>query len=266
MTSSRGHSIARKSCVFHCHETRFGCAGPRSAALNRCEHFLTPDAQKGGRSTGIGIGRGSRGYFDEDMAEPNGTGLPPNVETSDHPDVSVLVKAARALWEDKDIEGAVRWFARAAEAASDVGDDRRALELARAVADLKDKLASRESTTASRPPPTTMPPPPSARKPSLPPKPPPIRHRSVSPAGTATATTTSVPPNAKVTVDSAAPPPSSTGEAGAASLHVSVKTSVRDPELLIVRILKKGQAVPSGCGEAILAPTGRGFDLGNPRG
>ena len=75
-----------------------------------------------------------------------GTVLPPSAEASDHPDVSVLLKAARALWEDKDIEGAVRWFARAAEAAGDVGDDRRALELARAVADLKEKLATRVST------------------------------------------------------------------------------------------------------------------------
>lgn len=196
------------------------------------------------------MGPGPRGYF-EDMAETIGTGLPPSAEASDHPDVSVLLKAAHALWEDNDAEGAVRWFARAAEAAGDVGDDRRALELARAVADLKDKLAARDqsSTAASRPPPATMPPPPSARKPSLPSRPPPIRHRSVSP-----------------TPAPEASPASSPREAGAASLRVSVKTSVRDPDLLIVRILKSGQAAPSGCGEAILAPTGRGFDLVNLRG
>jgi hypothetical protein len=153
------------------------------------------------------------------MAETTGTGLPPNAEASDHPNVVVLLKAARALWEDDDADGAVRWFARAAEAAGDVGDDRRALELARAVADLKDKLATREksSTIASRPPRSIPPPPPSARR-------------------------------------------------QAASLRVSVKTSVRDPDVLIVRILKNGQTAPSGWGEATLAPTGRGFDLVNLRG
>ena len=199
------------------------------------------------------------------MTETTGTGIPPKAEPSDHPDVSVVLKAATTLWENGDTGGALRWFARAAEAAGDVGDDRRALELARAVADLKENLAAREQT-ATRPPPTKAPPPPSARKPSLPPKPPP-RNRSIPPTLPQTPATASVPANAsEANADRANGAPSHTGEAGVTNVRVSIKSSVRDPDLFIVRILKKGQTAPPGCGEAILAPTGRGFDLGNLRG
>jgi hypothetical protein len=206
------------------------------------------------------------------MDEATRAGSPPRAEASDHPDVSVLLKAAIALWEDRDTEGALRWFGRAAEAASDVGDDRRALELARAVADLKDGIAARATTVTTTSPSksSTMPPPPSARKPSLPPKPPPIRHRSVPAAPPSTQAAPSAPAaNAPKAVDAAAPigesPANQSAEAAAMSVRVSVKSSVRDPDLLIVRVLRKGQAAPSGCGEAILAPTGRGFDLASLR-
>jgi hypothetical protein len=202
------------------------------------------------------------------MTETSGTGTPPKAEASDHPDVSVLLKAATALSADGDTDGVIRWVTRAAEAAGEVGDDRRALELARAVADLKESLAAREHTPApaTRPPTTTMPPPPSARKPSLPPKPP-LRHRSVPPTLPQTPAA-SVPPGASAPVDAARRNGASSDndEAGATSVRVSVKSSVRDPDLLIVRILKKGETAPAGCGEAVLAPTGRGFDLGNLRG
>jgi hypothetical protein len=171
------------------------------------------------------------------MAETTGTGLPPTVEASDHADVAVLLKAAAALWEGADIDGALRWFARAAETASDVGDDRRALELARAIADLKEQHTAK---SPSRPPPT----PPS----KSPPKPPPRR---------TIATTPREAPGAS--------PAKPNEEASTPGMRVSVKTSVRDPDLLIVRVLRNGQVPPSGWGEAILAPTGRGFDLPSPR-
>ena len=242
------------------------------------------------------------------MADTTGTGIPPIAKESDHPDVSVLLKAATALWEDGDADGALRWYARAAEAAGDVGDDRRALELARAVADLKEERAPREQSTrptrppmSKTPPPAAskMPPPPSARKASLAPKPslppkPPLKNRSVpptlpqtpaapSPAATLppppvtasappalpqTPAPGSVAPRASTAMDAAGTNGASphNGEAGAASVRVSVKTSVRDPDLLIVRVLKKGQTAPSGWGEGVLAPTGRGFDLANLRG
>jgi len=184
------------------------------------------------------------------MAETTGTGLPPTIEASDHADVAVLLKAATALWEGEDIDGALRWFARAAETASDVGDDRRALELARAIADLKDRRATASAAQPS--PPATMPPAPSTRKSSVPPKslPKPPSRRTVSAAPKATP---------------AASPANVNGGPSTPSVRVSVKTSVRDPDLLIVRVLRNGQAPPSGWGEAVLAPTGQGFDLPSPR-
>jgi hypothetical protein len=218
----------------------------------------------------VGISQGSRGYFENEMGETTRTGIPPSAEASDHEDVLVLLKAATALWEDDDTNGALRWFARAAQAASDVGDDRRALQLARAVADLRDRLAGPAVGTVSPPKSVTMPPPPSARKPSLPPKPPSMRLRSVSAAPRPMPVASSrPPPSAPKAVDAAAPTGASLtgpkGEQDALSVRVSVKTSVRDPDLLIVRVLRKGQAAPSGWGEAVLAPMGRGFDLASLR-
>jgi hypothetical protein len=78
------------------------------------------------------------------------------------------------------------------------------------------------------------------------------------------------PPIASKAVDAGeatgASPASPNGEQDALSVRVSVKSSVRDPDLLIVRVLRKGQTAPSGWGEAVLAPTGRGFDLASLRG
>jgi hypothetical protein len=44
-------------------------------------------------------------------------------------------------------------------------------------------------------------------------------------------------------------------------VRVCVKSSVRDPNLLLVRILGAGQSVPSGCHEAFLSPAHNGIDL-----
>jgi hypothetical protein len=44
-------------------------------------------------------------------------------------------------------------------------------------------------------------------------------------------------------------------------LRVSVKSSVRDPDLLLVRVLRKGQAPAAGCHEAFLSPAQDGVDL-----
>src|SRR5262245_60144142 len=114
---------------------------------------------------------------------PNIASLP-TPEPGEPRDVSVALEAARALGETGHTDEALRWFSRAAEAAEQAGNDRRALDLARAVADLKDALAGESrpvpSATAAAPaqpkPPATRPPPPSARK-SLPPTPPSMRPR-----------------------------------------------------------------------------------------
>jgi hypothetical protein len=46
-----------------------------------------------------------------------------------------------------------------------------------------------------------------------------------------------------------------------ARLRVSVKSSVRDPNLFLVRVLPAGQGAPPGTHEAFLTPTEPGADL-----
>ena len=243
----------------------------------------------------------------------------PTAEPSDSSDVSVALEAAAALWQNGEVEEAMRWIARAAEGAEQAGDDRRALELARALADLKDGLAGKAEPPpeaapkrVTRPPPLPgaetapkfvpkapppPPPPPSARKASLPPTPPSMRPRTPeavtmssaaepapspptespaakhlpsappSPTNPVTVAKPSVSPQkAAVSVSpqkaaaSVSPQKTSVAEEGD-RLRVSVKSSVRDPDLLLVRVLRSGQSAPSGCHEAFLSPTESGLDL-----
>lgn len=216
----------------------------------------------------------------------------PSPSPDDASDVSVALEAAQALWDNGEIEEAMRWLARAVESSERGGDDRRALELARAVADLKDGLAAQVSQPPAaaspkpmtRPPP--LPPPGPATKPPEPPAtaapatktlaPPPTAPpapKAPAPQPTA-ASTTKTPPPAPSARKSLPPTPPSmrprppqaaaapkTEPAGADRLRVSVKSSVRDPDLLLVRVLSQGQAVPSGCHEAFLSPAQTGIDL-----
>jgi len=271
----------------------------------------------------------------------------PNPDPSDPSDVAVAIEAARALWENGDTTEALRWFSRAAEAAEQAGNDRRALELARTVAELRDGLGSAQASTPPKSKSVAPPPAPSARRPSLPPTPPSMRPRppeassksappppsmrprppeaipksapppSIRPqspepapakAAASAPSTSPKPPSslppplpgasasakpapespraprdggpAKPAPSPERPPPEKAPIAAAAApapkpkaaassedgVRVSVKPSVRDPQLLIVRILRKGQAVPSGCHEAFLSPTEQGIDFGNLRG
>lgn len=226
----------------------------------------------------------------------------PTPEPDEPSDVTVAIEAARALWENGDREEALRWFSRAAEAAEQAGNDRRALDLARAVADLKDGLAAPAPTPASpaapaptpeapaaprpptapaaaapTPPPasaapkfvTRPPPPPSARK-SAAPTPPSMRPRppeattAKSFTGPQTVDTAAAPEPAPAAAQPAAkavPVETRSDGVDAERIRVSVKSSVRDPNLLLVRILGTGQSVPSGCHEAFLSPAQGGIDL-----
>jgi hypothetical protein len=304
----------------------------------------------------------------------------PNPDATDPSDVAVALEAARALWNNEDTGEALRWLSRAAEAAEQEGNDRRALDLARAVADLKDALAADARATppppgsgsvvppvtrsvtppplpparpssslpappASRVPPASMrpspsqaapapsaPTPPSMRpRPPEPPKPPSPGSRPPSPISASAPTPPSMRPRPPEPAKSAPPPPSmrprppeparaaptpgppavstrppepwksapgspatplpsakgpsepvslappSTVEKAVAPtapaakrtaeglaqepLRVSVKSSVREPDLFLVRILRKGQAVPPSCHEAFLSPAEHGVDL-----
>ncbi len=85
----------------------------------------------------------------------------PAPKKSDHEDVAWALSTAEAQWTQGERAEAIKWLRRAAEAASEVEDDTRALELAKAIAEL----------TASSPPPPPSRPPASVQLPRPPPIP-----------------------------------------------------------------------------------------------
>jgi hypothetical protein len=65
---------------------------------------------------------------------------PPNATPSDADDVRWALETANAVWGQGDRRAALSWIRRAAEAAAEAGTDERALELARAAAELRSVL------------------------------------------------------------------------------------------------------------------------------
>jgi hypothetical protein len=216
---------------------------------------------------------------------PSNTAAPlPSPNPDESSDVSVALEAARVLWDKGDRSEALRWCSRAAQAAELAGDDRRALELARVVAELKDSSENGQSESTERAKPITRPPPLPSTRPSsttTPPPPPSIRAREVdvatpsrpppapsarshpSPSVSPTAESKAGgQPRATAEVPRAAKAPSQQPSAEQGKrLHVSVKTSVRDPSLLLVRVLSNGQKAAPGTHEAFLTAVDEGIDL-----
>ena len=115
----------------------------------------------------------------------------PNPLPNDDEDVSWALSTAGALWGRGERAEALKWLRRAAEQASDVNDDVRALALFKAAADV-----SAQVSTTTPPPPSTSIPPPSTTV-----TPPPVA--SVPPS-----TTVTPPPVAPVAPSGSHPPPS----------------------------------------------------------
>ncbi|HEY6558146.1 MAG TPA: hypothetical protein VI072_12765 [Polyangiaceae bacterium] len=74
-----------------------------------------------------------------------------HAQTSDSDDIRWALETASAMWTKGDYPEALRWLRRAAETASEEGHDVRAVELAKAAADLRARFASR-----SEPPPAVQ--------------------------------------------------------------------------------------------------------------
>lgn len=91
----------------------------------------------------------------------------PSAKDDDPEDVSWALSTAEAMWSRGEHADAIKWVRRAAEAASEVGADIRAVDLAKTAADLTSALA-RESAMSVEGAPSSRPRPPSAQ----PPKPP----------------------------------------------------------------------------------------------
>jgi len=97
----------------------------------------------------------------------------PNTKDTDPEDVVWGLQTAEALWKRGERIDAIVWLRRAAQAAGDAADDDRALELARAAAELSDWMATEPapgteppppmgSSLSASPPAVTAPPPPDA--------------------------------------------------------------------------------------------------------
>lgn len=134
----------------------------------------------------------------------------------DSGDVTVALEVASALWEKGDNEEALRWMKRAVEAAGEAGDGARAAGLAQAAGDLEAALASGPSGAPGGP----------------------SGHR---------------PTAGDPSTESRAGGKSSSAPAGRdIRMRVSVKTSLRDPSLLLLRPLSDGQLPPAGTREGFL--------------
>jgi len=167
----------------------------------------------------------------------------PAAAAGDSTAVKDALDAARTFWDRGDRRQAIACVRLAIEVADEAGDASRVAMLARAVADLG---------PASTPPP--LPPPSRRPRPVSTVPPPPI-------SGALTRTSTLPPPPLpsrpvpKPVVLPMRPPPQSPESAQPASdvrRRVSVKVSVRDPNLLVVRSLAEGESAPAGTREAFL--------------
>lgn len=113
----------------------------------------------------------------------------PAPEASDPEDVAWNLQTGGTMWARGDSHEAVRWLRRAAEAASDAGSDMRAVNLARAAADL---------TAALELPPSIVPPPPApAPAPAPAPVPPAAAPAAQASPSQAATTPTPVPVSAR---------------------------------------------------------------------
>lgn len=130
----------------------------------------------------------------------------PTAKANDASDVVLALETAKALWRQGDSREALRWLRRAAEGAESEGDDMRAVALARAAADLQDRLPQTSSMPAPAPTPSRPPSPPSRQPPPL------------SPSAT--------PPPARV---SAPPPPSQRAAANTGGLEPWTPPGPRPP-------------------------------------
>jgi hypothetical protein len=175
--------------------------------------------------------------------------------TGDASDVTVALEVAGALWEKGDYEEAIRWLKRAIEAASAAGDGPRAASLGQAAGDLEAALESRRQP-ASQPtaPAAAAAPPPSG--PAL------ASGSGATPASSRGVASVSSSPMPLRGGGPSRPPPPPTARAVAmipavawardGRIRVSVKTSVRDPTLLLLRPLSEGQQAPTGTREGFL--------------
>lgn len=164
--------------------------------------------------------------------------VPPHFPASiagDPTEVVTAIDVANALWDKGNNSEAIRWLNRAVVAASEAGNSARAADLAQAAGELQALVDVRATEAA-----LSVPPPVESTPPSMPPG--------------------SAPPPQEPWPDSSrrvqlvravsSNPPHAAQDGW---MRVSVRTSVRDPKLFVLRPLAEGEPVPTGTREGFLA-------------
>jgi hypothetical protein len=148
----------------------------------------------------------------------------PTSVKNDPSEVLEALDVARALWDKGEHGDAVRWVRRAADAANEAGMTARVATLARAAVELEEAAATPSQTRpASRP----------AAAPRSSATPPPL-------------------PSTRAPKAASVPPAAAASKHAENRIRVSVRISVRDSNLLVVRALHDGDALPAGTREAFL--------------
>jgi hypothetical protein len=179
----------------------------------------------------------------------------------DPKDVASALEDAGEHWSAGKRDEALRALARAAAAAEQASLSERARALQAILAELEAPAAPPAVATAA----SGRPPPPSATRASTTP----------ARAGGA-ASQAPLPPSARAAAAQQAPPapqqapPDTTTEVDGSNgkrtgLHVWVRTSARDPTLMLVRLLPDGHPAPPGAYEAYLSPMEEGVNLLSPK-
>lgn len=145
----------------------------------------------------------------------------PQAESDDGDDVRWALETAHAVWSQGDKRAALSWIRRAAEASAEHGADRRAVQLAKAAAELRNLLEI----------PRTLPPP-----------------RPVSSEDTGTTQVASAPPDTSERVRHHA-------------VRVAVMLSPDHDGAFLAWPLKPGEAAPSNAHEALFVALDPAADL-----
>ena len=194
----------------------------------------------------------------------------PAAEADDPVGVVEALEVAGALWDKGERADAIRWVRRAAEAAADAGNTARLASLARSAADLcaVDRVSAADleewlvPAQADQPsqPALPSPPVPAPRRPTAPPPVPTRPRHSASPPMPSRPPAEpskgpplpSVPPPHEPLSAVQSVQPSRAPQLGETRLRVSVRASVREPGLLVVRTLAEGESPPPGTREGFL--------------
>jgi hypothetical protein len=178
----------------------------------------------------------------------------PTPVTGDPNDVAHALEAGNVEWGRGDRREAVRWVHRAADAAEAAGDDRRAVGLARAAADLMSSLGAESSTPKPRDEGAALAPFDDFNDQTI------VDSPAIQAARTMQHSTVTIserpskpppPPRPPTQRPSAAPLPSAAPRARTA-LRVAVVRNKDNERVIIANVLDEGASAPPGTSEALL--------------